>query len=197
MHAVPSMRASPRLVPTHRRPCRSRNTAPDVPRRQAGLVGLECQDARSPAGTVRRWSRSARRPRRRRTGPACWLLRSRSSAGSVVNVPSGGADDEAVAIETDEEAAGRILQQRPNDVPCQALIPAERRDGAVAQPDRAGLDRPNPESPFAILVHRAHAIRRESRSLSSVSRPGRLESARRHRRRCRTRCCRPCPAAAP
>ena len=73
-----------------------------------------------------------------------------------------GPDHEAVAIETDEEAARRVLQQRPNDVPCQALLPAERRHGAVAQPHRAGLDRTNPESPFAILVHRAHAIRRES-----------------------------------
>ena len=84
--------------------------------------------------------------------------RRRSSAGTVVNVPSRGADDQAAALEADEETAGPILHQRPDHVLVHALKPAKCRRGTVAEPDRAARDGADPETTLPVLEHRAHAI---------------------------------------
>ena len=92
-------------MPTHRRPCRSRNRLRMFRDGRQDWLGTGVKTPFT--------SRNSPRLEPISTPPApssyrarMLAVRSRSSAGSVVKVPSGRADHEAVAIETDEEAAG-------------------------------------------------------------------------------------------
>jgi len=85
-------------------------------------------------------------------------FRKRSSARSVVNVPSAARTTRPLPSIANEETTRSILDQRSHDRPGQTLVRAKRRRRPVTQPDGSALDRSHPQAAFTILEERPNAI---------------------------------------
>ena len=180
----------------HRGGPADRGTDFECPARENTLARVRASIRRRAAETVLRWIRSAPLARRRRTAPGCWpRAAARAPDRPRTCRPAPGRQDRSLrgrrkSAPTDPGAGpgrrrrARLRAARTSWPSRRAGAPSRSRRFPATDRLRGLRTSPAPDLPG-------------DRSRSSAARRGRHEFARRLRRRCRTRCCRPCLPGSP